>query len=304
LVEYHAGRDVGSTLAWLAYKAGFLSRCAAAYGAAAAVAAAMAVWVWLRGGRPTAAADQGKAGCEAGYEAAVWGAVGLVSAVHIMAPFPYDDYQAIVYPLLAAVLAARLIRMATIDEASATQRARWAALAVAAVCALEAGSSPMAWQWAIGERDRIWWPMREQTPLARLQEAGRRVRALAQEAGGRVLLTQDTYLAVEAGLDVPPGMELGPFCYFPDWPDAKARACHVLNRRGMEETLAGTDAPVAAFSGYGLAIRGPDVAALAPEQQAALWDIVRRRYEPAAVIERFGQASTRLEILTARRPPM
>jgi hypothetical protein len=60
-----------------------------------------------------------------------------------------------------------------------------------------------------------------------------------------VLLTQDTYLAVEAGRRVPAGFELGPFGYFPDLDDATAARCHVLNRAGMLQALRQTDAPVA-----------------------------------------------------------
>jgi hypothetical protein len=295
LVEYHTGREVGGVAARLAYKAGFVSRCVAAYGAAAAAAAAAALYAWLQpGGRKNGGPATG---AEPGFEGAVWGSVGLVTVIHALAPFPYDDYQVFVYPLLAAALAARVVRLAA---AGGGRRVQWAVGAAGAACVLAAGASPMAWQWAIGERDRIWWPLREQSPLARLQEAGRWVREAADERGGGGLLTQDTYLAVEAGLAVPEGMELGPFCYFPDWTDEKARACHVLNRKLMAQALAQSDAPVAAFSGYGLAIRCPEVTALPPEEQAALWAAVRQRYTEAREVDHFGQASTKLVILTPK----
>jgi hypothetical protein len=111
-----------------------------------------------------------------------------------------------------------------------------------------------------------------------------------------VLLTQDTYLAVEAGLRVPAGMELGPFCYFPDMTREKAKACHVLNREMLHEVLASTDASVAAFSGYGLSIRCPEITQLPIDEQAELWRMVESRYEQVAEIEPFGQADTTLRV--------
>ncbi len=137
--------------------------------------------------------------------------------------------------------------------------------------------------------------MKTQTPLQRLGQAADLVRPLAGSNG--ILLTQDTYLAVEAGLAVPNGLELGPFSYFPGWPRARADACHVLNRESMRELLLGTDASVAAFSGYGLAIESPAVKPLGEAEQKDLWRIINGRYRLHTEMEHVGQAGTRLRVL-------
>lgn len=295
LAEYHAGRASGGAAAWLAARAGFGLRLASAYFAAGAVAWWLVVRAWSRraSGAPTAAPRGSEARSATGrFAAACWAMLAAVTLVHAAAPFPYDDYQAFLYPLLGALLAAGIARGA--------QAQGWnhAPAFVAGTCLLAAAASPMIWDWSVGPRDRIWWTLKERTPLAALREAGRAVRALS--GPDDEVLTQDTYLAVEAGRRVPPGLEMGPFSYFPDWSAEKAAARHVLNREALERLLRETAAPVAAFSGYGLAIRCPEVTPLSDAERAALWKVVSRRYEPAAEFERFGQASTTLVLLRRR----
>ena len=95
-------------------------------------------------------------------------------------------------------------------------------------------------------------------------------------------------------------MELGPFCYFPDMPREKAEACHVLNREMLHEVLASSDAPVAAFSGYGLAIRCPEITQLPVDEQDELWRAVEARYEQVATVTPFGQADTTLRVFSRK----
>ena len=118
-----------------------------------------------------------------------------------------------------------------------------------------------------------------------------------QSEPGDELLTQDTYLAVEARRRVPAGLELGPFSYYPEWDDEQAAACHVLNRVGMRRLLQETGASLAAFSGYGLAVQCPEVIPLSDEAQAELRQIVNARYDLIKTIPQFGQAYTDLELL-------
>jgi hypothetical protein len=172
-------------------------------------------------------------------------------------------------------------------------------VSVLALCLLAAGASPMTWQWFLGERDRIWWPLKEQSPLAVLREAGAVVKEHTDP--GDVLLTQDTYLAVEAGLRVPAGLELGPFSYFPDWETEKARARHVVNREMLLAMLRSGEAPLAAFSGYGLSIRCPEVAPLTPSEEAELREALSDTYEPLRSWARFGQADTEMQVLVRKR---
>jgi hypothetical protein len=306
MVEYHAGRSVGGALTTIAYKAGFVSRLASAYTAGIALLLCCAIFR-TNAPRPSNG-EQSSAEtperpdphghCPRIVSILAWWSVAAITLVHVMAPFPYDDYQVFVYPVFAAVLGARLMRLVAARVAVRAdgqvfgQRLLVSVVAVCLVCAL---ASPVIWQWFLGERDRMWWPLKEQTPLSRLQEAGQLLRQNAP-AGGE-LLTQDTYLAVEAGMTVPRGLELGPFSYFPDWTRERAESRGVLNRGMLLELLRTTEAPLAAFSGYGLSIRCPEIALIPDDEQEELWEVVKERYETLETIKRFGQAETTLNVM-------
>ena len=123
-------------------------------------------------------------------------------------------------------------------------------------------------------RDRIWWRLREESPVAQLRDTAKWVRALNTPESGTHLLTQDTYLAVEAGLPVPHGLEMGPFSYYPDWEREKAERLGVMNRDMMLELLkTETNAPIAALSGYSLSIRSPEVQEVVRDDQLAFDEI-------------------------------
>lgn len=295
LLQYHAGREVGGLVQVLVYKAGFLSRLAQAYYATAAIAALALLARWLIPAAPVTGqrAPVALEDASGAVVRSLWWTVAAVSAVHLTAPFPYDDYQAMIFPLFAAGVALLAAR------AAAGRLMPWALVAAFVLHGAAAFSSPVNQAWFVQGRDRIWWLLKEEPALVRLQRAAATVRRLAPDA--RVLLTQDTYLAVEAGLDVPAGMEMGPFSYFPDLSTEQARQRRVLNGELLRRTLAESEAPVAAFSGYGLAIRCPEVERLSAGERRELWNIVDRRYEPASEIPDFGQAFTPLKILT-RRP--
>ncbi len=301
LAEYHAGRQAGGGLVALAYKAGFASRVVQAYFVALALGAAAIVWGWrTRRNRP-AGLPEDHAESEPAARHAVALAIVAITVLHAAAPFPYDDYQAMAFPLLAAWVACALVRAMAVGGTAAAPAAELKLRAfVLALCLASSFSSPINQDWFLARRDRIWWPLRTETPLRRLRNAGRLVRSLAAARPGETLLTQDPYLAVESGLRLPDGMALGPFCYFPDWPREKAERRHVLNRDMLLETIASGQAPVAAFSGYGLAIRAPDIAPLSEAEQAELQAAVRRVYRLAAVVNDFGQADTVLRIYVRR----
>jgi len=285
LFEYHAARDPGGAVSILAHKAGFISRVVQDYFVAIAVLlVAAAIRCQERGESP----QRGMV-----LLPMLWGSVLAVTAIHFFAPFPYDDYQVMIYPVLAVAVAVVLVRW--------VERARewWAMAVVLLLCVASAFSSPVNQNWFIGQRDRIWWPVKEQFPLAALREAATQVRSMSK--AGDLLLTQDTYLAVEAGLAVPRGMELGPFCYFPDWTREKAARLHVLNREMMAELLEKCEAPVAAFSGYGLSIGAPVISPLPEAEQQELWAIVEKHYQLEKTLEAFGQAETPLKILRRRQ---
>ena len=282
LVEYHSGRDVGGVFTWVAYRGGFVSRVMLAYSAATIIGLFTLAYVAVR--RPSR-------GRNTFVHQAIWMSVALVTLVHVLAPFPYDDYQAMIYPVFAAALAVTLIRLCG---------QLWVVTGVVTVCLAMALASPMIQSWFIGKRDRIWWPLKEASPLNVLQQTASKIMELPGVKDGDLLLTQDPYLAVETGMVLPRGLELGQFCYFPDWSRPKAENCHVLNAEMFRELLETCDAPVAAFSGYGLSIRSPEVLPLSTNETQALWQRVESRYETNFVIHPFGQADTRLKVLLKR----
>ena len=69
----------------------------------------------------------------------------------------------------------------------------------------------------------------------------------------------------------------------------------------LRELLDGCDAPVAAFSGYGLSIQCPSITELSRDEQAALSQAVEKRYSFFRQIEDFGQAGTTLRIYLRKR---
>lgn len=291
LVQYHAGRQTGGgVFTLLAYKAGFLIRMVGAY----PLAVLMGVWLLMRKmfGRREAAAVASVFSRDDGWVGLLFWSVGLVTLAHLAAPFPYDDYQVFIYPLGAAALILVFVRLAD-DELSLR---RLSACVVFGCCVLSVAST-VTQGWFMGERDRIWWPLRHETPLANLQRAAALIRAAPGVKAGDLLLTQDSYLAVEAGMRLPQGLELGPFSYFPGWSDEQASACRVLSRAQMRILLENCPARIAAFSGYGLVIRAPEIQPLGESEQAELWAVVNRHYVLKSEVAGFGQAGTVLKIL-------
>lgn len=287
LVHYHTARDPGSAVELWLYKAGFVSRFVQAYFVTVALLVAWLAGRWAVGSRIATGSSR---------SGVLWVGAGLLTLLHGLAPIPYEDYQVMLMPLVAALIASGVAHFITarVPEGRQHDGMRATVWCVLLLSVAAAFSSPLNQDWFIRARDRIWWRMKEQSDLATLQSAGR---WLADRAGpGEMLLTQDTYLAVEAGLRVPPGLELGPFSYYPDWSREQAERMRVLNREMMIELLETSEANWAAFSGYGLSIRSPDVTELSAEEQAELRTILKRRYEYKKTVPHFGQAHTPLEI--------
>lgn len=274
LLGYHVGREGGGVM----LKAGFVSRFLSAY----------FLFVLLALGEGLHRLDQKKPIACKGIVPLLWGSAIAVSAVHFFAPFPYDDYQVIVYPLFGSALALSLSSL--LEERRAPAVLLFLLLASGAA----AFSSPINQDWFVRGRDRIWWQLKEQSDLSLLRDTAAYVREHTPE--GSVLLTQDTYLAVEAGRDVPSGMEMGPFCYYPDMPRDQAEKMHLLNEEMLMEVLRESTAPMAAFSGYGLAIESPAIVEVDPATRAAFQSTLLRRFRPAGTVENFGQAHTALNL--------
>lgn len=314
LVEYHSLREAGPLLSQAAYKVGCLSRLAQAYFPAAIgslLLLIVAVRHMTRCGAPVEGAapvppEPAPTDIPPGFTSFLWVTVVVLGLIHLAAPFPYDDYQVPVYAVFCAALAATGVRWwlrvetrrfadATSDSRSAR---RLAILTVTGlVCGLHAFSSPLAQGWFVAGRDRIWWRLREQSPVAQLQDMGNWVRDLTLAEGGTELLTQDTYLALQADLPVPHGLEMGPFSYYPDWPRERAEKIGVMNRDMMLELLSTTtNASIAALSGYSLSIRSPEVEEISREDRMAFDAALTSRYERVESVPGFGQAGTTLDI--------
>jgi hypothetical protein len=308
LFGYHAGRSPGGLMQLFALKAGFVSRFVQAYFlfAAGCVAAFLfrrhqrhvreaqgADWdVRPRLTELLQQANQPESPFAHSFVSLLWMTGVGITLVHFAAPFPYDDYQVIVYPVLCAALAATLIPRL---PGKALLRAAWAVLLISAAASF---SSPVNQSWMIRGRDRIWWKFKETPDLIALQQAGAEIRKALGDDG--LLLTQDTYLAVEAGAQVPHGLEMGPFSYYPEMPRQQAQALNLLNREMLRDLIEKAEATVAAVSGYGLTIRSPEIEELSAEDQNELRAALSGNYQKTKTIEHFGQAHTTLEVFKRR----
>ncbi|MDF7825671.1 hypothetical protein P4B35_16710 [Pontiellaceae bacterium B12227] len=276
LLGYHAGRDPGGLGKLLTLKVGFVSRFVQAYLIFTFLTLAALCFQRLEGkGNP--------------FVLLLWLCGIGISAVHGIAAFPYDDYQVIAYPILAAALVLTVLPMI----GNKWQVPALAFLFLASVAS--SFSSSINQDWFVRGRDRIWWQFKEQSDLALLREAAGIVKQNSPE--GSELLTQDTYLAIEANRSVPRGMEMGPFCYYPDMSTDQAKKYHLLNRAMLVEVLETTTAPVAAFSGYGLSIESPAIAEVSNHDLIALKKALAMRYSQLAELPHFGQAHTVLDLL-------
>ncbi len=221
------------------------------------------------------------------------GGILLTTAVHAFSPFPYDDYQAVVLPAFAFVLALHF----PFSSLSSGQRKAFVTAVPLFGIAFALGAPQWQTWFSLG-RDRIWWQEVETPPLVQLRRTAERVHALAPEATS--LLTSDAYLAVEANLEVPIELNMGPFSYFPQLTSEEAKKFHVLNTETLLELLDRTPAPVAALSGYGFTIQSPAIAPTPPETLQRFHEAMARNYIATETIPNFGQAYTPLTLYKAR----
>ena len=133
-------------------------------------------------------------------------------------------------------------------------------------------------------QDRFWSLKKEKCELAQLRDVAKRIER--QDPGGKTLLTQDLYLAIETGRKVPKGLEMGPFAMLADdeW------------RKLLEET-APAECKVAAMSGYAFAVEPPVCKERPIEKQMEYWGLLKRNYGLVDREEAFGQNATPLLIL-------
>ncbi|MCL1910418.1 MAG: hypothetical protein FWG05_05740, partial [Kiritimatiellaeota bacterium] len=249
---YHAARTSGGFFSWVVLRGGFVSRILQGY---------FPILVTLIFAFFSNNGNNGKSNsdkfhffhCLKNETALVAVSFVAVSALHFLTPFPYDDYQTPVMPL-AAVFAAVVL-------CKANDRSKDLSY-LAALCLCFLVSSPMLMNWMMIRQDRFWFDMKKKPDIFVLRETAKLIRNAAGEgesvmSGKNPLLTQDAYLAVEARMSVPRGLEMGPFSFFPELSDEEALKHNVHNANTLREMILTTDAQFAAFSGYAFAISCP-----------------------------------------------
>lgn len=287
LLEFHGARTVEN---FLLMKAGFASRFVQSYFVLSMVALAL-ILRRFPGRCPICAC--------------LWWTVALISLVHVMAPFPYDDYQTAVMPLLAIVCATAVTRsLPSKLMPSVTSFVLLASLAAA-------GASPVLQDWFVIRQDRIWFETKTQSDLQTLQKTAQSIRS--QYPDMNTLLTQDLYLAIEGGWDVPDGFEMGPFSFAPELSRERAETLHLMNIPLLSDFFDQKTLPeVAAISGYGFNINAPSIQEISPAARQEVQRLLQRHYQFLDVCEDFGQQHSLLElyvrkdlgvITTAKRPP-
>ncbi|MBQ7666538.1 MAG: hypothetical protein IJS46_00900, partial [Kiritimatiellae bacterium] len=283
----HTARARAPLAAWLQTRAAFACFLAQGYPALVAAAAVLGASAkWRGAARPGAAT------------AAAAVSFALVTAAHFAVPFPYADYNTPAMPLAAALLAAALARKVSSAAPDAVRPVPVIAATLVAAVAFVA-ASPWPMKWVGGRQDRFWFSTDSSSAVARLRQAGKAVREA--NAGGKPLLVQDAYIAVEAGAPVLPGLEMGPFSVFPGLSDDEARRRRVHTPQTLLNAVRGADCDVATIGGYTFALECPSTNPLDEALREDLLAAVRERYPLETMrFDRFGQQDTALEVRTRR----
>ena len=217
-----------------------------------------------------------------------------VFLLQVSAPFPYDDYEVPIMPILTALIAAWFVDRAA-ETLPCGGRYLWFPVLASGMCAF---ASPLVQDWMTNGQDRFWSIKKEKSELAQMREVARDLERL--DPGGTTLLTQDLYLAVEMGRKVPEGLEMGPFSYFPAMSTEEAEALHVMNGERLERLIESAPCPLAAFSGYGFAIEVPKGTRTPDATQRKFMDLLNRKYHRQGTVPNFGQNHTLLQYFTRR----
>jgi hypothetical protein len=276
------------------FMAGSLARTVRAYLPAGLLCVALAVFRVFRGAS-AAAREEPAADGRGRVWPWIWMAAFLaVFAVQVASPYPYDDYQVPIMGLAAAALAGWAA-----NSTSAGSLRGCVCLFWVMACLLATFGSPLAQDWLVARQDRFWVVRKAMPDLALLRQTAREIKVLS--GGDGLLLTQDTYLAVEAGMRVPEGMEMGPFCYFPGLGDEEAARFHVMNAGRLGTLLASAPASVAAYSGYGFAVRSPVMDEVPDAERRRFLSLLGRNYDDVQEVPGFGQNGTTLQIMKRRK---
>lgn len=215
-----------------------------------------------------------------------------VFLLQLSAPFPYDDYQVPLMPLLAVLIA---VPFAERSVLCGNAMRYLFPVFVSGMCAI---ASPLLQDWMTNGQDRFWSLKKDRSELAQMRDVARELDAM--DPGGTMLLTQDLYLAVEMGRKVPEGLEMGPFSYFPELSDPEAKSINVMNTHMMEQLLTSAPCRLAAFSGYGFAISVPKGVETPKAVQSRFRELLANGYRKVSEIPNFAQNHTVLECFVRR----
>ncbi|MBQ3098702.1 MAG: hypothetical protein IJC66_11170, partial [Kiritimatiellae bacterium] len=282
---YHAGRGGFDPF----FAAGAVCRLARGYLAAGAVMfAAIALGKRTTYDLINAVSDSRRLRWMAGMSFAA------VFLLQLSAPFPYDDYQVPLMPLLAVLIAVPFAERSVF--CGNAMRCLFPVL-VSGMCAI---ASPLLQDWMTNGQDRFWSLKKDRSELAQMRDVARRLETM--DPDGTMLLTQDLYLAVEMERKVPEGLEMGPFSYFPGLSDSEANSINVMNTRRMESLISSAPCKLAAFSGYGFAISVPKGDETKKAVQNRFRELLASEYEKISEVPHFGQNHTTLECFVRREP--
>ena len=211
----------------------------------------------------------------------LWGFLA-VFAVQMLAPFPYEDYQVPIMGLLAVYAAVNFVR--NVNTPPFTFTSHLHLLLVLGLCFSSSFGSPLLEKWMTNGQDRFWTLKKESCEMAQLRDVAKRIEV--QDPGGKTLLTQDLYLAIETGRTVPKGLEMGPFAMLTDeeW------------KKLLTET-APAECKIAALSGYAFAVEPPVCKERSIEKQMEYWTLLKKNYKLVDREEAFGQNATTLLML-------
>ena len=212
----------------------------------------------------------------------LWG-FSAVFVVQMLAPFPYEDYQVPIMGLLAVYAA---VSFASVNSNTQTLKHSntLSLLLVLGLCFANSFGSPLLEKWMTNGQDRFWSLKKEKCELAQLRDVAKRIEQ--QDPGGKTLLTQDLYLAIETGRKVPKGLEMGPFAMLTDeeW-------------KTLLTKTTPAECKVAALSGYAFAIEPPVCTERSVEKQMEYWTLLKQNYKLVDREEAFGQNATTLLML-------
>ena len=218
----------------------------------------------------------------AGTGVLLWGFLA-VFAVQMLAPFPYEDYQVPIMGLLAVYAAVSFVSVNS-NTQTLKHSNTLSLLLVLGLCFANSFGSPLLENWMTNGQDRFWSLKKEKCEMAQLRDVAKRIEA--QDPGGKTLLTQDLYLAIETNRKVPKGLEMGPFAMLTDeeW------------KKLLTET-APAECKIAALSGYAFAIEPPACNERSIEKQMEYWTLLKQNYKLVDREEVFGQNATTLLML-------